>query len=56
LEEFTIEEVEDSCTTEEEEANDCMEDADFVTAPSSSIFSSIKASNCPELTVEDEDS
>ena len=53
-----VEEVEeDSCTTEveEEDAIDCMVDADLVTAPISSIFSSIKASNRPELTMEDED-
>ena len=48
---------EDSCTTEEvEDAIDCMLDADIVTAPISSIFSSIKASNRPEFTIEDEDS
>ena len=41
-----VEEVEASCTTEvEEDAIDCMVDADLVTAPISSIFSSIKASN-----------
>jgi len=60
LEEFTMEveeEVEDSCTTEvEEEAIDCMVDADLVTASISSIFSSIRASNCPAFTVEEEDS
>ena len=53
-----VEEVEeDSCTTEvEEDAMDCMVDADLVTAPISSIFSSIKESNRPEFTMEDEDS
>ena len=59
LEEFTmeVEEVEDSCTTEvEEDAIDCMVDVDLVAASISSIFSSIKASNCPEFTVEEEDS
>ena len=41
-----VEEVEASCTTEvEEDAIDCMVDADLVTAPISSILSSIKASN-----------
>jgi 2-phospho-L-lactate transferase/gluconeogenesis factor (CofD/UPF0052 family) len=40
----------------EEEAIDCMVDADLVTASISSVFSSIKASNCPEFTVEEEDS
>ena len=52
-----VEEVEASCTTEvEEDAIDCMVDADLVTAPISSIFSSNKASNWPEFTIEDEDS
>ena len=56
LEEFTmeVEDVEDSCTAEVEE--DCMVDADLVTASISSFFSSIKASICPEFTVEEEDS
>ncbi len=41
-----VEEVEASCTPEvEEDAIDCMVDAHLVTAPISSIFSSIKASN-----------